>query len=105
VFFFLPKFPMLNSPNSAYYARIMPNYALNVPKNQPTSGQICPAFAQICPHLPQNPLHCTRMLPYCPIMPKIPSKMPKICGIRRKYFFAYYAESNAGIIGLTLVII
>jgi len=38
-------------------------------------------------------------------MPKIPSKMPKICGIRRKYFFAYYAESNAGIIGLTLVII
>ena len=24
---FQPKFPMLHSPNSAYYARIMPNYA------------------------------------------------------------------------------
>jgi hypothetical protein len=23
----LPKFPMLNFPNAAYYARIMPNYA------------------------------------------------------------------------------
>jgi hypothetical protein len=25
--FLLPKFAMLNSPNSAYYARIMPHYA------------------------------------------------------------------------------
>jgi hypothetical protein len=25
--FILPKFPMLNSPNSAYYARIMTNCA------------------------------------------------------------------------------
>ena len=91
--FFLPKFPVLNSPNSAYYARIMPNYAQNMPKNQPTSGQIFPASAQICPHLPQNPLHCTRMLPNRPIMPKIPSKMPKIPG--REYFLAYHAETNA----------
>jgi hypothetical protein len=35
-------------------------------------------------------------------MPHFPSKMPKIPGICREYFFAYYAESNAGIIGLTL---
>jgi len=28
--------------------------------------------------------------------------MPKIPGICREYFFDYYAESNAGTIGLTL---
>jgi len=38
-------------------------------------------------------------------MPKIPSKMPKIPGICREYFFAYYAESNAaGIIGRGLTL-
>jgi hypothetical protein len=26
MFFLVPKFPMLNAPNSAYYARVMPNY-------------------------------------------------------------------------------
>ena len=35
-------------------------------------------------------------------MLKFPSKMPKIPGTCREYFLAYYAESNAGIIGLTL---
>ena len=87
---FLPKFPMLNSPNSAYYAQIMPNYAQNMPKSQPTSGHIYPISAQIYPHLPQNPaMRRTIMLPNRPIMPEIPSKLPKIPGICREYFFAF----------------
>jgi hypothetical protein len=35
--FILPKFPMLNSPNSAYYARITPHYA-----------QFCLRFQALC---------------------------------------------------------
>jgi len=38
-------------------------------------------------------------------MPEFASKMPKIPGICWEYFFAYYAESNAGIIVLLLLVI
>ena len=51
--FYLPKFPVLNSPNSACYAWIMPKYAQTMPKNVPKYAQNMPKnminIAQLCP--------------------------------------------------------
>ena len=77
---FLPKFPMLISPNAAYYARIMLNNAQlcqlilhrrsgTMPKNAKKVPRV-----PVCPENGQN----FQKVPNCPPMPKIPLQLPNI---------------------------
>ena len=94
--FLLPKFPMPNFPNSAYYARrIMPNHAqLCRPLPQRRTGEM-PKNAKNVPHVPKNGQHFQKAL-------RIPRKCLKLPASCQNYRFPYYPESNAGMFRLTL---
>ena len=108
----LPKFPVLDSPNSAEYARIMPNcaplYRLNsqrragkMPKNaklflSTLKTAIFRGNAQNPDKMPRFPAWCRDFrFAYC---------AERNAGMCRDDRFAYCAERNAGIFRLTLAV-
>jgi len=52
MYFSSPKFRVLDTPNSAYYARIMPNYA-----------QLCRLTSQRRQHIPAGPTSRAHLTP------------------------------------------